>query len=255
MIPSPFSKESTEEIASSNIPIALFKIEVKKAIPVIISAGLLQSLSLSLEGAASCFEKDSLFLVQDEMKSGTRKALDSFLKEQADFDEEITTKYGTHTTFHKVRVSGKLLEINGKRYAYFLFTDLSPYLLHHSNEWSNTLRLNNAEVKIRKDLFDGLTGLPNMSHFLDLVLIGRASMVGRKQPFCVLSFDFIGMKSFNLKFGTSEGDKLLKDFASLLSKTFSTLCCSRFGEDHFYAFALTQGIEAILSRFFEEAKN
>ncbi len=254
MNPSPFSKESTEEIASSNIPLALFKIEVKKVIPVIISAGLLQGLSLSLEEAASCFEKDSLFLVQDEMKSGVRKALDSFLKEQTDFDEEITTKYGTHTTFHKVRVSGKLLEIDGKRYAYFLFTDLTPYLLHHSNERSNTLHLNNAEVKIRKDLFDGLTGLPNMSHFLDLVSVAKASMIGRKRPFCVLSFDFIGMKSFNLKFGTSEGDKLLKEFASLLSRTFSQLCCSRFGEDHFYAFALAQGLEAILSRFFEEAK-
>ncbi len=254
MNPSPFSKESTEEIASASIPLALFKIEVKKAIPVIISAGLLQSLSLSLEEAAASFEKDSLFLVQDEMKSGIRKALDAFLKEQSDFDEEVTTKYGTHTTFHKVRVSGKLLEINGERYAYFLFTDLSPYLLHHSDERANTLRLNNAEVAIRKDLFDGLTGLPNMSHFIDLASIGRASMIGRKQPLCVLSFDFIGMKSFNLKYGTAEGDKLLKDFATLLAKTFSQLCCSRFGEDHFYAFALTQGIEAILSRFFEEAK-
>ncbi len=254
MSPSPFSKESTEAIASSSIPLALFKIEIKKTIPILISDGLLQSVSLSKEEAFAAFEKDPLFLTQDEMRPSIKKALDAFLKEQRGFDEEVTTKYGTHTTFHKVRVSGKLLEINGERYAYFLFTDLSPYLLHHSNERSNTLVLNNADVKIRKDLFDGLTGLPNMAHFIELAKIGRASIFGRKQPFCVLSFDLIGMKSFNLKYGTAEGDKLLIEFANLLAKTFSQLCCSRFGEDHFYAFALTHGIEAILSRFFEEAK-
>ncbi len=251
---SPFTPESTKEITSSTIPLALFKIEVKKPIPVLITSGLLQSLSLSEEEAFASFAKDPFFLVQDDMRNGVKKALDLFLKEQSDFDEEIITKYGTHTTFHKVRVSGKLLEISGSRYAYFLFTDLTPYLLHHVSERANTLSLNNGEVAIRKDLFDGLTGLPNMSHFTDLAQLGRASMLGRKQPFCVLSFDFIGMKSFNLKYGMAEGDALLKDFASLLSKTFSQLCCSRFGEDHFYAFALTAGIESILSRFLEEAK-
>ena len=251
---SPFSEKCSEEIASSSIPLALFKIEASRTIPVLISSGLLLSLSMNESEACKAFEDDPLFLLKDGTKAPIRKALLSFLKERSSFDEVISTKYGTHTTFHKVRVSGKLLEIDGERYAYFLFTDLSPYLLHHANERSNTLNLGNGEIQIRKDLFDGLTGLPNMAHFIDLAKVGRASMAGRKQPFCVLSFDFIGMKSFNLKYGTGEGDVLLKEFGQLLSKTFSPLCCSRFGEDHFYAFALTSGIEATLSRFFEEAK-
>ena len=251
---SPFSKKYAEEISASSISIALFRIESKRAIPVLISSGLLLSLSMSEEEAMKAFGEDPLFLLRDDTKPAIRKTLLAFLKEQGNFDEEIITKYGTHTTFHKVRVSAKFLEMDGGRYAYFLFTDLSPYLLHHSNERSNTLALQNADVQIRRDLFDGLTGLPNMAHFIDLAKVGRASMLGRKQPFCVLSFDFIGMKSYNLKYGTEEGDKLLKDFGKLLSDTFSPLCCSRFGEDHFYAFSLIAGIEATLSRFFDEAK-
>lgn len=251
---SPFTKKCAEEVASSGIPLALFKIESNQAKPVLISSGLLSSLSLSESEAFKAFEDDPLFLLREDTKPAVMKALRSFLKEQRGFDEEIITKYGTHTTFHKVRVSAKLFETGGERYAYFLFTDLSPYLLHRSSERANTLELNNAELKIRRDLYDGLTGLPNMPFFIDLAKLGRASIIGRKQPICVLSFDFIGMKSYNLKYGTEEGDKLLKDFAILLSNTFSPLCCARFGEDHFYAFAMTSGIEAVLSRFFDEAK-
>ncbi len=251
---SPFPKKYSEEIASSSIPLALFRIESKHATPVLVSSGLLLSLSMSESEAMQAFEEDPLFLLREDTKPGIRKTLLSFLKEQSGFDEEIITKYGTHTTFHKVRVSAKMLDFNGARYAYFLFTDLSPYLLHHKNERSNTLALHNTDEQIRRDLFDGLTGLPNMAHFIDLAKVGRASMLARKEPFCVLSFDFIGMKSYNLKYGTAEGDALLKDFGKLLSDTFSPLCCARFGEDHFYAFALTAGIEAVVSCFFDEAK-
>ena len=251
---SPFTKESEEEIASSSLCIALFKVSVKKLTPVLLSAGLLQSMALSEEEAFISFNDDPLFPAREDTKPQLRKTLEGFLTEKNDFDEVVLSRYGTHTTVHKIRISGRLVEMNNGRYAYFLFTDLTPYLLHHKNERSNILNLNNEQVTIRRDLFDGLTGLPNMAHFTDLATIGRASMRGRGEPFCVLTFDFLGMKSYNLKYGMKEGDVLLKEFASLLSHTFSPLCCSRFGEDHFYAFSLTKDIEATLSRFFEEAK-
>ena len=254
MNPSPFTKESEEKIVSSSLPVALFKVNVKKLTPILFSSGFLQDLSMGEEEAFISFGDDPLFLIRDEDKPPLKKALEDFLTEKGDFDEGIVARYGEHTTFHHVRVSGKLIEIAGERYAYFLFTDLSPYLLRNSHERSNTLELENKDIKIRRDLFDGLTGLPNMAHFTDLAKIGRASMVGRKEPFCVLSFDFLGMKSFNLKYGLKEGDALLKEFAGLLSHTFSPLCCARFGEDHFYAFGMTKDIEATLSRLFEETK-
>ncbi|WP_049962300.1 EAL domain-containing protein [Oribacterium sp. FC2011] len=67
----------------------------------------------------------------------------------------------------------------------------------------------------------------------------------------ILALDLSGMKGFNARYGTREGDKFLCMFADLLRKFFGDNC-ARFGEDHFFAIAPHEGIEGKLDSFIQE---
>ena len=100
------------------------------------------------------------------------------------------------------------------------------------------------EALIKMDL---LTGLPNRLYFMELAEDGCKKIEARGGKAVILSFDLVGMKNFNSKFGLSEGDRLLRVFGKELKKTFGSECVSRFGEDHFYAYAESIGLEALLN--------
>ncbi len=67
----------------------------------------------------------------------------------------------------------------------------------------------------------------------------------------ILALDLSGMKGFNARYGTHEGDKFLCMFADLLRKYFGDHC-SRFGEDHFFAIAPHEGLEKKLDKLIQE---
>ena len=73
-----------------------------------------------------------------------------------------------------------------------------------------------------------------------------------KNSSALLYFDLAGMKSYNHKYGFSEGDMLLRSFAQLLSRTFGTERCSHINADHFAAYADENGLEDKLDRLFKE---
>ena len=67
----------------------------------------------------------------------------------------------------------------------------------------------------------------------------------------ILALDLSGMKGFNARYGTREGDKFLCMFADLLRKFFGENC-ARFGEDHFFAIAPHEGLEKKLDNLIQE---
>lgn len=96
---------------------------------------------------------------------------------------------------------------------------------------------------------DGLTGLQSDWYFLDVAARGLdRSYRSGKRP-VILGFDLIGMKGFNSKYGRNAGDELLMEFAVLLTDIFGNNHCSRFGEDHFYAYADGNDIENTINEF------
>ncbi|MBR5109705.1 MAG: EAL domain-containing protein [Clostridia bacterium] len=100
--------------------------------------------------------------------------------------------------------------------------------------------------------YDYLTGLPNMSYFFELAEVGRKTILDQDGRPALLYIDLSGMKSYNHKYGFSEGDKLLRYFAGLLSRTFGPDRCCHISADRFAAFADENGLEEQLNHMFRE---
>ena len=102
---------------------------------------------------------------------------------------------------------------------------------------------------------DWLTGLPDMHRFHVLARLGAEAIYERGGHPVAVAFDLMGMKNFNTLHGREEGDELLRSFADALRAQFGTEGCSRFGEDHFYAFGRKEEVrpkvDAVLQAFEE----
>lgn len=94
---------------------------------------------------------------------------------------------------------------------------------------------------------DSLTGLPNRWYFFEIAeeRVSDLTLFGKTPAF--LAFDFTGLKGFNTRYGLEKGDQLLIEFSEILKKHFPGGRCSRFGEDHFYAWAESERIEFLLN--------
>ena len=103
-------------------------------------------------------------------------------------------------------------------------------------------RFLSEESQYRGTYFDYMTGLPNMAHFYELAEAGRGRIRGENKDTAVIFFDLTDLKRFNERYGFSEGDRLIRAVASVLSKHFSNENCARFAQDHFAAFAPEEGL-------------
>ena len=101
---------------------------------------------------------------------------------------------------------------------------------------------------------DWLTGLPGMSRFHELAGMGADAIRQRGERPVAISLDLVGMKAFNTQYGREAGDHLLCVFGDVLRKHFGNEACSRFSEDHFYAFASEVGINERMEALFEDFK-
>ena len=107
---------------------------------------------------------------------------------------------------------------------------------------------------VGKNVVDWLTGLPCMERFHDLATMGAQTMWRRGEVPVAISLDLVGMKSFNAQYSRAEGDTLLRVFADVLRKHFGSEACSRFAEDHYYAFAPMGSVDERVNAFFEDFK-
>ena len=102
---------------------------------------------------------------------------------------------------------------------------------------------------------DWLTGLPDMARFLQLAQLGVDALFERGEQPAVLALDLIGLKAYNMKYGREAGDQLLLAFAESLRKHFGGETCSRFAEDHFYAFASSKMLRQRVDGLFDDFKH
>ncbi|MBQ1604552.1 MAG: EAL domain-containing protein, partial [Lachnospiraceae bacterium] len=107
-------------------------------------------------------------------------------------------------------------------------------------------------ITTSRSRLDGLTGLLMDWYFLEVAKEELDVLYKGGHLPVILSFDFIGMKGFNGKYGREEGDRLLIQFANLIAEKFDNNRCSRFGEDHFYAFTDARNIEKRLNELIVE---
>ncbi len=99
---------------------------------------------------------------------------------------------------------------------------------------------------------DPLTGLLSRWYFLENAKVGIDTIVKSKDKPVIMSFDLKDMKGFNSKYSIDEGDKLLYAVGQILSNHFGQTHCTRFGEDHFYAYGGADGLDETIQDIIHE---
>jgi len=107
-------------------------------------------------------------------------------------------------------------------------------------------------ISTTQSRIDSLTGLAKRRYFLELAESGAIKLLSQSKTPAIVAFDLIGMKNFNSLNGMDEGDQLLIAFSLLISKYFGQERCSRFGEDHFYAYTSTENLDTTLDKIISE---
>ena len=102
--------------------------------------------------------------------------------------------------------------------------------------------------------YDLLTGLPNMNVFFAQCEAVKARLTGAGKHAALLYIDLNGMKDYNHKYGFTEGDVLLKDFADRLARIFGKANCCHSGADRFAVAAEAEKLEDRLRHFFADIK-
>lgn len=100
------------------------------------------------------------------------------------------------------------------------------------------------------DTVDWLTGLPKMGRFYEIARISAESLSRRGERPAAVALDLMGMKTFRSENGREASNELLRTFSEELRKEFGGESCSRFFDDHFYAFGPMHGMEERLERVF-----
>lgn len=112
------------------------------------------------------------------------------------------------------------------------------------------------EERLRESIEkDMLTGLPAMTSFFRLAETEKNAVLKRGGEPALLYMDFSGMKFYNGKYGFEEGDKLLKEFASLLVRYYGNDRSSCLGGDHFAVITEMSGLEDRLHQMFHDCRN
>lgn len=99
---------------------------------------------------------------------------------------------------------------------------------------------------------DWLTGLPSMTRFFALAQTSVAGIRERGDQPVAVALNLAGMKTYNARHGSAAGDSLLRVFADVLRTHFGPEACSRFAEDHFYAFSSRKDVEKRVERVFAD---
>lgn len=204
---------------------------------VMVSDGLCSHLGMVREEALDFLNRGLFEQVHPDYLEGLNGMIQYFLTgkeaEQTPFENVLQVRLGDDTEYSRVLVRENVMTVNGIHLAMVNFEILmkDPGIITEDS------------VNTMKELYDALTGLSNMTRFLKISGRKRREMLEDGYDGCVVYFDMNGMKAFNSKYGTREGDKLLKIFANVLRSHFSNECAARLGEDHFAAIGRSDTME------------
>lgn len=164
------------------------------------------------------------------------------------------TKKKDGSGYRMIRLMGDHLDTDdGTHLAQLWFTDEGDYREESGTDLNRTISKAILEESHENAAhYDYLTGLPNLSYFFELAEVGRKFILDQGGLPALLYIDLSGMKHYNHKYGFAEGDKMLRYFAQLLSRTFLSVHCCHVGADRFAAIGDENGLEDKLDTMFRE---
>lgn len=242
-----------------NIPMAIYQLVDKRVVTLLVTDGLCRTLGMERKDTIKLLDNDMYRDTHPDDKARVADAAYKFASGGESFDcvyRTLSHSLGDYVIVHShgehfVTPDGSMLsstvymlEGTGDNFENPLTERLA----------SNFKEMMSKESLIRDNFYDTLTGLPNMSYFLQLADAGKDAIYSKGNTPGIVFFDMTGMKYFNEKHGLKEGDNLLISFSMILKKYFPNENCGRMGQDHFAVFTEMEGIEEILEDIFEDIK-
>lgn len=254
-----YSEEELSLIENNPVPFAVYQFVDKRAVTIALSQGFLDLFCLNDRQAA-------YRLMDNEMY---RNAHPDDISRIADAAYRFAVNDEEYNVLFRLKVLGELRVIkargkhvykpDGTRLAMVWYEDEGPFVESPDGEGGifaySLSRAVNEYSKSYNSNYDHLTGLPQMSHFLELAMAGREAIIESGDSPAMLYIDLSGMKMFNQRFGYKEGDELLRKVADVLVRYFSSENCSRFTGDHFAVYTGHEGLDEKLKDLLYEIEH
>ena len=240
---SPTEKYSFDEITQNtlehlSVPFAVYQFVDKRVVTLVVSDGFLKLLGYE-------DRKQAYYDMDNDMYRDTHPDDVSRIANAA---LEFAVNGGKYETIYRSKIRGTsdyrivhaygehVYTDDGVRLAQIWYSDEGIYRddgdkgLELNQSLSNALHENSI---IKEGRYDYLTGLPSMSHFLEMTDVAARTMRDLNNNPTLLYMDFSGLKFFNAKYGYEKGDIVLREFGKLLAEIFSNERSCRIGADHF----------------------
>ncbi len=242
-----YSRTEMDILERSPIPYAVYQFLDKRVVTILLTDGFRELFELP-------DKHDAYWLMDNDMYRDTHpddiariaETAVRYANDQCEYDVVYRSKIkGEYRVIHAF--GRHFYPEEGVRLAVIWYVDEGVYIKSESTDivpltrqFSNSL--NESSLR-RKHNYDFLTGIPNMSYFVELAIEGRKRIHESGGNCCVGFANFNGMKYFNRKHGFVEGDNLLRDFATLLARYFGSENCCRIGADNFAFYTVPEDLD------------
>ncbi len=252
-----FSYESDELtlLENSSIPFGIYQFVNKRVVTIVLSKGFMELFGFTdADDTYRLMDEDMYRDCHPDDVSRIADAAIRFATEGREYS--VVYRSIINSNYHIIYAQGRhFYTDSGERLAVVWYMDEGVYNKERDDIFGQALEreVYNSNKDI-KGSYDYLTGLPGMNYFFELAEAGKESIVARGEDPALLFFDFNGMKQYNLQYGFTEGDKLIKEMSDILIRHFTSENCCRFGGDRFVVYTTSIDLENRLKKIFEECR-
>ncbi len=102
--------------------------------------------------------------------------------------------------------------------------------------------------------YDRMTDLPNMRYFFKLAVEEKEHILEAGRSPVMVYIDIIGIRYFNRQYGFEMGDKLILEFAGIITRHFGEQRVCRYSGDHFTAVAEEDKVDEIIRKVLDDCE-
>ena len=256
-----FTADQLKIFESAQIPFAIYQFVDKRVVTLALSKGFCDLFGYTdIKKAYDDMDNNMYVDTHIDDVAHIADAAIKFANEKSNYDVVYRSKKPNSNEYNIIHAIGKHIRTeDGTRLAQVWYTNETD-LLEKKNTYSNSLQKSLNEKLYNKNTnndssYHYLTGLPAMTRFFELATNSRDKLLSEGKSPVLLFLDFSGMKYYNSKYGFAEGNKLLIEFAKVLTKYFKNESCGHFGQDHFTAVTSLDKVEGILENLFKDCEN